>query len=143
MIYFDMDGTLADFYGVEGWLDDLNNESVRPYAIAKPRLNFSLLARTLHELESRGYEFGIVSWLSKTGSENFNIEVTEVKKKWLNKHLKSVKFKEIVIVPYGTPKSTVVEKPNSFLFDDEQRNRTEWKGTAYDVDNIISTLRGL
>ena len=28
-ICFDMDGTIADLYGVEGWLDDLISENVR------------------------------------------------------------------------------------------------------------------
>ena len=37
-IYFDMDGTIADLYGVDGWLDDLMNESTRPYAAAAPLL---------------------------------------------------------------------------------------------------------
>ena len=26
-IYFDMDGTIANFYGVDGWLNDLINEN--------------------------------------------------------------------------------------------------------------------
>ena len=29
-IYFDMDGTLANFYGVENWLDYLENEDTTP-----------------------------------------------------------------------------------------------------------------
>ena len=37
-INFDMDGTLVDFYGVEGWLDDLMNRNTRPYREAKPRI---------------------------------------------------------------------------------------------------------
>ena len=40
-IYFDMDGTLANFYGVENWLDYLENEDTTPYEIAKPLFNFS------------------------------------------------------------------------------------------------------
>lgn len=30
MIWFDMDGTIADLYGVENWLEDLRNEVARP-----------------------------------------------------------------------------------------------------------------
>ena len=41
-IFFDMDGTIADLYGVDGWLDDLRAERVRPYAEAKPLVNLSL-----------------------------------------------------------------------------------------------------
>ena len=35
-INFDMDGTLADFYGVDGWLEYLVNKNAYPYATAKP-----------------------------------------------------------------------------------------------------------
>ena len=30
-IVFDMDGTIADFYGVDGWLDYLKAENTTPY----------------------------------------------------------------------------------------------------------------
>ena len=71
------------------------------------------------------------------------MKVTNAKKKWLSTHLKSVKFDEIHIVAYGTPKSSMVQFPNGILFDDENNNRNEWKGTAFDVDNIIEVLKGL
>ena len=38
-IWFDMDGTIADLYGINGWLDMLLEENARPYEIAKPLLN--------------------------------------------------------------------------------------------------------
>ena len=30
-IWFDMDGTIADLYGVNGWLDDIVNERADAY----------------------------------------------------------------------------------------------------------------
>ena len=60
-----------------------------------------------------------------------------------NRHLHSVHWDEVVIVPYGTPKQAVVEFATGILFDDEIPNRTNWTGTAYDVDNIIEILKGL
>lgn len=139
-INFDMDGTLANFYGVDGWLDDLINSNARPYAIAEPLFNFSALARQIHRLQKLGYQVNIISWLSKGGTDYFNEEVTAVKKAWLAKHLPSVVFDNITIVKYGTPKSTC---GNGILFDDEIGNRTEWNGTAYDVENILEILRNL
>ena len=41
-INFDMDGTLADFYGVDNWLEYLVNKDAYPYAAAKPLMNMSL-----------------------------------------------------------------------------------------------------
>lgn len=139
-INFDMDGTLANFYGVDGWLNDLENSRVRPYEVAEPLFNFSPLAKQIHRLQKLGYEVNIISWLSKGGNEDFNKRVTETKLKWLAKHLPSVNFDNISIVKYGTPKSTCGD---GILFDDEERNRTEWKGIAYDVNNIIEVLREL
>ena len=64
-IYFDVDGTIANLYGVEGWLADLEAENVRPYVVAKPMVNLSLLARYIHKAQKMGYVVGVISWLSK------------------------------------------------------------------------------
>ena len=142
-IYFDMDGTIANLYGVDNWLNDLMNEDTRPYREAMVMVNMNALARILNRLQRQGHNIGIVSWLSKNGTEEYNKAVTETKKKWLNKHLESVKFNEIHIVKYGTPKQEIVKDKNGILFDDEEHNRTEWTGTAYDVNNIIETLKAI
>ena len=142
-IYFDMDGTIADLYGVEGWLNDLENEDTRPYATAEPLIRMATLARLLNKLQRNGYIIGIVSWLSKSGTAEYNERVTQTKREWLEKHLASVQFDEINIVEYGTPKSTVVGIQGGILFDDEERNRNEWNGIAFDVDNIIEILKAL
>ena len=142
-IYFDMDGTIADLYGVEGWLNDLESENERPYATAKPLIRMSALARVLNRLQREGYTIGIISWLIKGGSDDYNEKVAYAKQKWLKQHLASVNFDEINIVKYGTPKSTAVNIQGGILFDDEERNRTEWNGTAFDVDNIIEILKAL
>ena len=61
-INFDMDGTIADLYGVENWLDYLDNENPYPYEYAEPLLHLSSLARKLNALQREGYELAIVSW---------------------------------------------------------------------------------
>ena len=103
-INFDMDGTIADLYGVENWLDYLIAENPFPYENACPLLRLSALARKLNVLQKQGYELAIISWLSKNGSDEYNAIVTEAKKAWLRKHLASVNWDAINIVPYGTPK---------------------------------------
>ena len=141
-IYFDLDGTIADLYGVEGWLDDLIAENTRPYAEAKPLLNLSLLARYIHKAQKMGYIVGIISWLSKSGSPEYNKAVTEVKREWLKKHLPSVEWDEIHIVEYGTPKSTCRTCPG-ILFDDEERNLKEWGAGAVIASSLLEVLRNL
>ena len=114
-----------------------------PYVVARPLVNLSALARVLNRLQREGYKIGIVSWLSKANNAEYNKAVTAAKIEWINRHLPSVSFDEIKIVPYGTPKASVVNDPDGILFDDEENNRINWAGTAYDVHNIIEILRGL
>lgn len=142
-IYFDMDGTIADLYGVTNWLNKLRSCDPAPYELAPALLRLSELARLLNRLQRQGYTLGIVSWLSKNSTEEYDKKVTTAKIKWLNKHLKSVQWNEIHIVKYGTPKSTVVNNPQGILFDDEEKNRAEWNGTAHNVDNILEILRAM
>ena len=141
-IYFDLDGTIADLYGVSGWLTDLEAENVRPYAEAKPLVNLSLLARYIHKAQRMGYTVGVISWLSKSGSDTYNEAVAAVKREWLAKHLPSVEWDEIHIVKYGTPKSTCRTCPG-ILFDDEQRNLDEWGAGAVIASNLLEILRNL
>lgn len=140
VINFDMDGTIADLYGVANWLDYLIAEDATPYAVAKPLVNMQALARLLNKLQRNGYTINIISWTSKNGSDAYNSLVAEVKKVWLKKHLKSVKFNNIFVVPYGTPKNTIA---SGILFDDEEKNRTTWGKNAYDVDNILGVLKAI
>lgn len=146
-IYLDLDGTVIDFYGVPNWLECLEAQDSTPYRVAKPLVPLSTLARYLNRLQARGYHIGIISWLSKSGTDKFNAEVAEVKRDWLAKHLPSVQWDEIHIVPYGVPKSNCATCPNAILFDDEQRNLNEWMANthnmAYNADLLMEILRNL
>ena len=139
-IYFDMDGTIADFYGVEGWLNYLNEGNPFPYATAKPLVNMQRLARRLNLLKKMGYEICILSWLSKTSTPEFDKLVIKTKREWLSTHLASVEFDEIHIVAYGTPKHSIGE---GILFDDEIGNREGWGVGAYTPEEIFEVLKAL
>ena len=137
-INFDMDGTIADFYGVENWLQYLMERNPLPYEIAKPLVNMSVLARRLNSLQRKGYKVNIISWLSKCSDNDFDNAVTIAKIRWLRKHLPSVHWDNINIVRYGTPKNTI---GCGVLFDDEEPNRKMWGEGAYDVHNILEILK--
>ncbi len=142
-IWFDMDGTIADLYGVDGWLDNLIAKETRPYDEAKPLVNLSHLARLLNALQRIGFRIGIISWLAKNSNDEYDEAVTIAKLKWLKRHLASVQFDEINIVPYGTPKANFSNDFSDILFDDEAPNREAWNGTAYTETVIIETLKAL
>lgn len=139
-INLDMDGTFVNFYGVDNWLEDLKAENTRPYRVAKPLVNMNTLAKRIHKLQATGYEVNIISWTSKNGSADYNAKVADEKKKWLRRHLRSVQFDNIHILPYGTPKENY---GSGILFDDEERNRRNWKGIAYDETDILGIMETL
>lgn len=140
-IWFDMDGTIADLYGVENWLPMLINSDPTPYKLATPLVNMNVLARKLNKLQRAGYKIGVISWLSKTSTPEYGEAVTNAKLWWLNKHLTSVKWDTIKIVAYGTSKIT--ECGGGILFDDEDKNRNEWGKDAYHPDMIMEILSSL
>lgn len=143
-INFDMDGTLADFYGVENWLDYLLNGQTKPYREARPMHNMRRLNRALNQLQANGWEINIVSWLSRGGSKEYGERITKAKENWLRRHMGSVIFDNIIIVDYGTEKYTLSD---GILFDDEEHNRKEWEkingNTAFSPEKIFEVLKEL
>lgn len=139
-IWLDMDGTIANLYAVEGWLNMLIDQDPTPYRVAEPMLNMSALARLLHKAQRLGYEVGIISWLSKTATAEYDLAVTQAKVEWLELHLPSVEWNEIKIVAYGTPKHELCK---GMLFDDEEHNRREWGIGAYEPCELLEILRNL
>lgn len=142
-IYFDMDGTIADLYGVENWLEMLRNFDPSPYLDAKSMFRMNGLARRLTTLQRKGYRLGIVSWLSKNSNTEYDFAVKFCKMRWLKTHFPSIVWDEIKIITYGTPKENVVDFPNGILFDDEEKNRNNWKGLAFNEKVIMEVLGDL
>jgi hypothetical protein len=62
---------------------------------------------------------------------------------WLEKHLASVHWDEIKIVPNGMPKEWFKQNEDDILFDDEEKNRENWGGDAYEPNMIIKVLKAL
>ena len=142
-IWFDMDGTIANLYAVDNWLEKLHAHDASPYTEAEVMLNMSLLARLLNQLKVMGYRVGIISWLSRNPTEEYDKAVTEAKKAWLGQHLASVSWDEVRIVKHGIPKEWFKKSADDILFDDEEPNRVNWHGDAYKPDMIIKVLKAL
>ena len=142
-LWFDMDGTLGNLYAVEGWLDALRAFDPSPYAEAAVLHNMNQLARYLNKVQRLGWKLGIISWLSRNSNINYDEAVTNVKLAWLKKHLHSVNWDEIHIVSYGTPKENFMNDDNDILFDDEEKNRNNWRGQAYKPDEIFTILKSI
>ena len=145
-IYFDMDGTLADFYGVENWLWHLENESVFPYSACTCLINRrGEFVRLIHNLRARGYVVGIISWGSRETSSDYMKAIRKAKKIWLQQNFPSITWDEIHVVKYGTSKQNVAKVKGGILFDDNEAVRNEWNaaknsGKAYSEREIMEKL---
>ena len=140
-IWFDMDGTIADLYGVRDWLPAILARDTRPYEIARGIGNLALIARLLNKAQAKGHEIGIISWTAKNAPADYNARVATAKREWLGKHLASVKWNEIKVVEYGTNKKTACGA--GILFDDEKPNRETWGAGAYEPAEIVKVLKAL
>ena len=139
-IWLDMDGTIADLYGVPDWLPKLRASNPEPYAKAKPLVNMNTLARLLNNRQKNGFQICIISALSKDSTPEYDEAVKQAKINWLRKHLASVHFDEIRFVPYTYTKNNA-NTGNDILFDDEARHLLAWTGMAVPAKELIQTLR--
>lgn len=145
-IWLDMDGTIADLYSVNGWLEDLLAHNTRPYAQAKSIYNDVDLLEVLLELKQNGYKLGVISWGSKENNADYDKMVAETKKEWLADRLLDVVLDKIIVTPYGVCKADTCRKYGvGILVDDEEQNRNAWDlgMTINATDNILKALWGL
>ena len=142
-VYFDMDGTIANFYGVNGWLDALHVESVMPYVAAEPLVNPNDFVTLIEQLKNKGYTVGIISWSAMNGSKEYNKRVRAAKLAWVKNYFGNI-FDEFHVVKYGTPKHTVASIKNSIIVDDDSRVRGMWKnGEAIDASDTCAMMESL
>ena len=120
ILVFDMDGTIANFYGVKGWLDYLINEDTTPYEIAEPLYDMDILNNILKDLKNKGWKIVVTTWLAK-----YNFP-----------------YDEIHLVKYGTTKANCTRKHGGYqiLVDDNETVRKGWKlGHTINANNNILT----
>ena len=128
MIVWDMDGTMADLYGVDGWLEMLENENPLPYEIAKPMWDMERLVNVIRGLQAIGVEQRIVTWLSMNSSEEYKTETRRAKREWLDEF--GFPYDHFHGVQFGATKADSVRK---FLADDE---------TAILIDDSAKVRKG-
>ena len=142
ILVFDMDGTIADLYSVNNWLEDLKNENPRPYKIAKPLYDMYILNLLLNVLKSYGWKIVVTTWLAKGSTKNYDKLVREAKLAWLEQY--NFPYDEIHLVKYGTTKANCTRKQGGFqiLIDDNQNVRKGWNlGDTIDANkNILDNL---
>ena len=124
-IYFDLDGTLANLYGVQNWEEKLHSSNSTPYRFATPLVDMEHLNNLLEQFQELGVTIGIISWLAKGSSKEYDKQVRQAKRQWVELYLPCAT--EVHFVKYGTPKHYVCKvKDNALLVDDNAQVCDNW-----------------
>ena len=144
-LVFDMDGTVDDLYGVDGWLEMLRNEDATPYRVARPLYDMKVLTAMLTILQAKGWRVVVTTWLAKGSSKRYDALVREAKLEWLDKM--NFPYDEIHLVKYGTTKANCTRHHGGFqiLIDDNDKVRNGWTlgRTINANNNILDELASL
>ena len=149
MVVFDMDGTIADLYGVPGWLDMLNANDPTPYEVANPMWDMRDLVDVLYELKANGIEIRVVTWLSQGSTAEYDELVRTAKREWLATY--GLPIDHFHGVQYGATKANSVRKylaynETAILVDDNAKVRKGWTlGETIDPTDcdLVNALRKL
>lgn len=147
VIYFDLDGTLYNLYGVPNWLKMLRSEQVYAYTCGE-NLFGNTFYHVINRLKEKGYSFGVITWLSKESTPEYDKRVTTAKKKWCKENLPFIS--SFAVQPYGTPKQEAIQRTSriEILLDDNAEVCEMWTNNrrrkAYVIkDNLLLTLWGI
>ena len=146
---FDMDGTIADLYAVNDWLEQLRAYNPNPYRVAEPMWDMVELANAIQEIQEIGIKIVIITWASKDSTREYDMAVRQAKLDWLEEM--GFPYDFFHCVKYGTTKANTIRKymeieETAILIDDNEKVRNGWSlgETINPTDtDIIDFIRGL
>lgn len=129
-IYFDMDGTIADLYGVTDCFKRLDNNDASVYLEAKPIPEYVQL---MYKARDMGYRVGIITAGSRFPpdtpqlvKDQMNKDTEEAKRQWLEQQGLASLVSVFHFVPYGVSKYDVADDRTGILVDDSDAMLNEW-----------------
>lgn len=125
-VYLDMDGTIADLYSQENWLDKLKREESNLFRNLVPMITEEELFDMYPEDE---FDIRILSMTPKGASDRYIRQVEFEKDEWLAKHFPKLRQGKRIYMKYGMNKN-LKGCANAILIDDNAEIRKRWKGTA-------------
>lgn len=123
-LIFDMDGTIANLYAVDGWLEKLHASDASPYSDALPLYDMNTLKAILQVFQNMDYRVVVVSWGAMNATNEYMKAIRKAKLEWLKRY--DFPYDEIHIVKYGTPKHNFIKDDLSILIDDDDKVRTSF-----------------
>lgn len=122
-VLLDMDGTIANTYAISDWLDQLRNESVKPFEVAEPLISESTLLSLFTD------ENIIVCTMLPKGvalGTPYANACQQAKREWLGKYFPNLT--NILFMEYGNDKSLGDYSKNCLLVDDSDTIRSNFNG---------------
>lgn len=129
-IYLDMDGTIADLYSQNNWLEKLNNEDKTIFLNCKPMTTQENLFKLF---PSNEFEIIILTMTPNNCSIEYHNQVIEQKKQWLDKYFPLLKKQ--IFLKYGKNKN-LKNSVNAILIDDNEVIRNNFRGIALNPANL-------
>ena len=124
IVYLDMDGTIADLYGINNWLERLRDEDSTIFTECETLITEKALF-DLYPVEK--YEIRILSMTPKKATKRYCMSVIAQKNEWLDTHFPHIKKR--IYLPYGHNKN-LKNSVNKILIDDSEIIRNNFRGIA-------------
>lgn len=125
-LYLDMDGTIADLYRIDGWLERLESSDSNLFIECKPIIT---QAQLFEVFPSNEYDISILSMTPKGCSDSYATDVIRQKNEWLDEYFPDLKKR--IYKKYSYNKN-LKNSENSILVDDNAKIRECYRGIALD-----------
>lgn len=125
-IYFDMDGTVYNLYGLNEWLEKIQEEKKNVFSADLPLFAPSIFYDTVTKLLHLGVKFGVITWLPMGATPEYEEICRREKNEWCKKYLPFIS--SFVAQTYGTPKQQAITKhaKTEILIDDNKEVCEIW-----------------
>jgi 5'(3')-deoxyribonucleotidase len=129
-VYLDMDGTIANLYEQENWLERLLNEENGLFATCEPMTTEEVIFKVFPKNQ---FNVKILSMTPKNVSKAYCETVIKEKNAWLDKFFPNITKRHYL--PYGNNKNFKNSK-NAVLVDDNATIRENFKGLALNPSEL-------
>lgn len=136
IVYFDMDGTLADLYGVTNVFKRLDALDANVYSEAKP---IDTYINMLKEFKNMGYKVIILSCLGMISDKQFDKDTIHNKGLWLDKYVGKQYIDERIYIPNTKHKEQYINE-YGILVDDDDKVLMNWN---YDRIKAINNNKAI
>lgn len=145
-IYFDMDGTIANLYEANNWLERLLAEEKGLFANLETMHDKEELTEIMNDLINLGFGVEVITWTPKDVTRDYIKVVENEKREWIRQNFPMIK--KVTCLDYGTPKQNALRtrEQEQILVDDNLEVNAKWntpkrRRSIVADTNLINELR--